>query len=474
LPDDVPGAAAIETQLERIVSSAEFRKSVRMCRFLTLVIREALGGRTDTLKEYRIGTEVFDKDESFDPRVDPIVRNEARRLRRKLEIYYMVEGKSDPMLIQLPKGGYVPVFSIRPLPEVFVRPDWHVERRRIWYAVTALATAGIGWWMLGANRGISPARRATREPHAAEAYALGKHLLLKLTPEGIRDSRGHLETAARLDPAFSEAYEALALHYQAAVVFGLADRETGRQKSHDFAARATALSKDGAAGEAALAGHMALLEEDYAGAAPHFEQALARDAEDPTIHAQYAVTCLLQLGRLDDARREAGKAYQLDPQNGLAAYSAVLTDYCARDYGSAVARAHQLLDKQPESVIIPPLLIDSYLAMGRLDDAWFFIEKRGMEYDAYRALIRARKGDTEGALRLARQNARTVDAPVLTARLFAAAGDAAGAVRSLEEADRRHDFGARISARYAPDFDGARSSAGFAALLAAMTRARRP
>ncbi len=85
-----------------------------MTRFLRFTVDQALKGKGDALKEYRIGLEVFDKDASFDPRVDPIVRVEARRLRAKLKRYYETEGKDDPVRIEFPTGSYAPVFRERP------------------------------------------------------------------------------------------------------------------------------------------------------------------------------------------------------------------------------------------------------------------------------------------------------------------------------------------------------------------------
>ena len=60
-----------------------------------------------------IGLEVFDRREAFDPRVDSIVRVEARRLRYKLEEYYRTEGREDVIRIVLRKGSYVPIFEYR-------------------------------------------------------------------------------------------------------------------------------------------------------------------------------------------------------------------------------------------------------------------------------------------------------------------------------------------------------------------------
>jgi TolB-like protein/Tfp pilus assembly protein PilF len=101
---------AIREQIAKIVASEIFVNSTRMQRFLTLVVEYALSGRAKELKEYLIGVDVFDRDTSFDPRADPIVRVEARRLRRKLEEYYEGPGLEDELTIEFPKGSYVPRF----------------------------------------------------------------------------------------------------------------------------------------------------------------------------------------------------------------------------------------------------------------------------------------------------------------------------------------------------------------------------
>lgn len=104
---------AIVAQLERVVSSRTFVQSERLCRFLRFVVDQSLRGNESRLKEYLIGVEVFDRDDSFDPRIDSIVRVEARRLRSKLSQYYETEGAGDDVLIQFRKGGYAPCFRRR-------------------------------------------------------------------------------------------------------------------------------------------------------------------------------------------------------------------------------------------------------------------------------------------------------------------------------------------------------------------------
>lgn len=98
----------IKTQLARIVDSKIFVNKNRLKRFLAYVVGETLEGRSDRLKGYSLGLEVFDKTEDFDPQSDAIVRVEAGRLRRLLKHYYMEEGAADPLRITLPKGTYVP------------------------------------------------------------------------------------------------------------------------------------------------------------------------------------------------------------------------------------------------------------------------------------------------------------------------------------------------------------------------------
>jgi Tol biopolymer transport system component len=101
-------------QLDRILASATFSDAERASRFLRFVVESALDGHSSSIKESVIGVEVLGRSPSFDPKTDPIVRVEAGRLRARLGAYYQNEGKHDAILIDLPKGGYVPEFSERP------------------------------------------------------------------------------------------------------------------------------------------------------------------------------------------------------------------------------------------------------------------------------------------------------------------------------------------------------------------------
>ena len=106
-------ARSIEEHLQRILVSKAFATSARMSRFLRFAVERVLRGESEQLKEYVLGVEVFDRRPSYDPRVDPIVRVEARRLRSKLASYYDSEGRGDELIIEFPKGTYAPVFRER-------------------------------------------------------------------------------------------------------------------------------------------------------------------------------------------------------------------------------------------------------------------------------------------------------------------------------------------------------------------------
>ena len=99
-----------ENELQRLLSP-DFRASARRKALLAYLVKETLQGRGDRLKEYSIAVGVFGRDETFDPRTDPVVRLDAHRLRHDLDQYYQDAGRNDPIRITIPKGGYVATFE---------------------------------------------------------------------------------------------------------------------------------------------------------------------------------------------------------------------------------------------------------------------------------------------------------------------------------------------------------------------------
>lgn len=120
-PREVPVPEVVFAELSRILASPPFANAARSQQFLRHVVEHSLRHDEDALKEYTIAVEVFDRDASYDPSIDATVRVEAGRLRSRLRDYYAGPGKGDPLLIEVPKGGYHATFStqtvVAPAPE---------------------------------------------------------------------------------------------------------------------------------------------------------------------------------------------------------------------------------------------------------------------------------------------------------------------------------------------------------------------
>lgn len=140
--------------LQRILASDQFAPSKKLQRFLAFVVGKTLDGQAGDIKEYSIALAAFDREASFDSRTDTIVRVQARRLRQQLASYYAGPGRLDSVVIELPRGSYVPVF----LPGL-AKPDSPTEARRrrwlwaAWPAAAVLLAAALLLWHLGAFGG---------------------------------------------------------------------------------------------------------------------------------------------------------------------------------------------------------------------------------------------------------------------------------------------------------------------------------
>jgi tetratricopeptide (TPR) repeat protein len=168
-------AAAFGAALSRVISSDIFRSSPHLSAFLQFVSDAALRGEQDRIKAYTIGVEALGRRPDFNPDTDNIVRVEAGRLRRALLAYYAGEGAQDEIVIEIPRGSYVPRFTRREL-----YPPVPAARRRksLWaVAVTIAAVAlsiilyGTGWTPLSANKDRSVVRVPAIQIAAIDATA---------------------------------------------------------------------------------------------------------------------------------------------------------------------------------------------------------------------------------------------------------------------------------------------------------------
>jgi len=140
---DVTDSGAVREELRRIVASPLFEEAGRLVRFLSFVVNETLEGKGGLLKESVIGVEVFGRTTGYDPKIDPIVRVQARRLRTKLDAWYQNGGKGSVIRIALPKGGYEPEFSRPPSETSVVAPPLR-QLRMAWMLVIPAIIVGVG------------------------------------------------------------------------------------------------------------------------------------------------------------------------------------------------------------------------------------------------------------------------------------------------------------------------------------------
>jgi serine/threonine-protein kinase len=153
--------ALVREQLARVLASPGFQGANRRTRLLRYLVEEVLEGRGDSLKELVIANEVFERSPDYDPQVDSLVRVEMGRLRSRLAEYYGQVGAGEPVLIEIPKGGYRPVFgfSVAPAEPVqepvaepslepvvaIARPSRHNWRFILAGTVAAAVLVGAGW-----------------------------------------------------------------------------------------------------------------------------------------------------------------------------------------------------------------------------------------------------------------------------------------------------------------------------------------
>jgi TolB-like protein len=150
------GEELLKEELARVLSSSTFARSERLSKLLRYLVERHVAGRDDELKESVIGVEVLGRKADYDPKLDSTVRTEAVRLRARLNKYYSAEGSHDPVVIELPKGGYVPCWRPRA-----ISAERAISKKRVWLAagligvLIAATAAGVRWANVGASVSIA-------------------------------------------------------------------------------------------------------------------------------------------------------------------------------------------------------------------------------------------------------------------------------------------------------------------------------
>jgi len=448
MPADEPKNSGVRQQLERVLGSATFRQVDRLKRFLEFIVTEALSGRADQLKEYVIGVQVFDKEMSFDPRADPIVRVQARRLRTRLMRYYREEARPGELVIELPKGGYAPTFkaqepagtSRRSLGAALVRQNTiavlpfanhgaaldlghfcHALRQETIAGLAGLAALRVLAWDPDDSTQAADGRQAVSTVHAAlvvngsvrsfgeqlrvtvhiidgasgsylwsntldfrapdfaaqeavaqaivnrlrngsisggavrgrrptdnlaarNLYLQGRYHMNQRTEEGLRKAVEFFERAIVEDSHYALAHSGLADGYGLLTHYGVCGPADVWTKAASSAASAVMLDPDSSEAHTSLAHVKSTQDWDWHGAEREFQLAIRLDPSYATAHHWYAMSCLVPMGRLDEAVDEMFVAQSLDPVSSIIARDLALVHLFRRDFDAALDQCDHAIE----------------------------------------------------------------------------------------------------------------------------------
>ncbi|MEW5980069.1 MAG: tetratricopeptide repeat protein [Acidobacteriota bacterium] len=503
-----------------------FNHAARLKKFLEYIVTEAIAGHLEELKEYVIGVEVFDKKSSFDPRTDPIVRVQARRLRSLLERYYQQEGCGDDLVIDLPKGGYRPVFKVRDgiqarrplsvavvssntiavvpfldysregdlgyfcnglreevidsltkLPnfrivasDVMPSRDTHdpngnrlipgmivrcsVRRADSGVRVTAQlieAASGCYLWSesvdaqldntyatqkeiaqkvlhrlqqcVAASSGRARLPRPTLNLAARNLYLQGRYHLNQRTEESMRKAVELFEKSLAEDSQFAPAHSGLADAYSLLGHYGLLAPAEVWTKAASSASLAVILDDSSVEARTTFAHLKATQDWDWTTAEQEFRQAIGLDRTYATAHHWYAMSCLIPLGRLDEALTEVLTAHSLDPVSPVISRDVALVYWYRREFDFALEQCDQAVELNPH-------FPTAFWTLGLVQ------EQRGDYHEAAAAF--------QQAIHLAPDNARMRAA---LARLFAVSGQRKLSFSTLKRLDQLREH------RYVSPFD---------------------
>jgi tetratricopeptide (TPR) repeat protein len=354
--------AIVRNELREIIGSPSFSQGSRLARFLHFIVENHLNGETERLKESVIGVEVYDRSPDYDPKIDSIVRTEARRLRKKLQEYYEGEGRYSRVIITVPTGGYIPRIEFRPQPvltlpvadpglekkEVAQTRLPSVSFRLLAIVLIGVVLCGIGFWSLARQyRRRQEAELAARHAVNQEAYRLyleGRFYWAKRTPDSVYKAITRFEQAVRLDPNYAAAYAGLADSY-GITASGLPESERW-MKAKSAAEHALALDESSAEAHTSLAFILYKFEWNWLEAERHFRRALQLNSNYALTHHWFGEFLVLR-GRPDEGLAELRQAESLEPLSLPSKNDLARALYRTRHYDEAISGARHVLELDP-------------------------------------------------------------------------------------------------------------------------------
>ena len=385
-PEPIADPGQVRAQMERILSSRTFASAPSIARLLRFIVEETLSGRSDGLKEYTLGVQIFDRGEQYDTRLDPIVRVQARNLRLKLDRYYSDAGVADAILIELPKGCYIPTFRTRepepvrpllvtlpvpgpvllsapaplPAPEVAAVIAIGTPSARfrlpVWLGATVclvLLLAG-GSLTLWRARGAPLATELAKAPpettgsDARSLYLRGRYLLDRASETTLTQALECFRKALALEPRNAAAWSGLADVYDVQAQFGLISPVRGMAEARSAAQKALQLDPSLAEAHISIAAIYEAYDWNWKAAEREYRRAIELNPQLPSAHLWYGMF-LRDQGRLREAMPYLERALRLEPLSVFALCNIAEAYAMQRDYTSAIRNMDVALELAPQS-----------------------------------------------------------------------------------------------------------------------------
>jgi tetratricopeptide (TPR) repeat protein len=382
----------VSAALDRILSSGPFVRSPQLAGFLRFIVSETLSGQDLSLKEYALGVQVFNRGADFDPRIDPIVRVQARQLRFKLREYYEADGRAERIRIEVPKGSYLPEISFADgefgngeavsqpadmLPAA--RASRGLEKRRgrrrivmVSLLLTAIAVGVVFLRIGGRSAGRHNADR-TVNPAAHDLYLRGKYYWNQRTPESLNLAVGFFNQAIAKDPGYAGAYAGLADCYNLLREYSAMPANEAWPRAIAAARKAVELDDSSADAHTSLAFALFYGALDPAGGEREYRRAIELNPDSANAHHWYATSLVVQ-GRYRESLAEIERARELDPSSTsiLADKGLILFDQGQVDQSIVLLRQVEAADPGSQSAHAYMALID----LTRSDFADYLTEAR--------------------------------------------------------------------------------------------------
>lgn len=319
--------------------------------------------------------------------------------------------------------------------------------------------------------GGPPLPRLPRNPDALRPFREAEHLAVSWELPRVQRAVQLYREVIQLDPAFPDAYAALA---NTLALLPLMGGKPAAEEAESLARTAIAMDESLSLAHIAL-GHVSFHQWKWNLAETEFRRALQLDSQSASGHQLYAILLATQ-GRFTDAVEHGRKAAELEPTAGVILYALAHIYFHAGLFDEAIRQHHHTLNMARHY----PISYASLLRAHAMKASWDEVEKVLDEWESvsgpaasgpWRAYWLAGRGRTnEARAAFAAWTSRVPHVtrnPLSTAIVQLAMGDAALAIDTLQDGVRQRTP-AVLWLRVAPELAALQADPRFQILLAQM------